>query len=204
MHLPSKHVIIAVAIAVIILVFFVTRTKRSNFKDLPTTDTSASAVAFRTYQAAAKTVYDYFETYKLAPGGTAIAGYNTRTGACDPANAACVAITTDRSTDLGKVIAWYVATRAPGLYDSSPINCPRDPTAPADAPSVLGLRVVMPTTPLTATGTASAANKGYTLNFEPPPTVIPGQCIAGTTTTSTNYWVYNPMNGGSGVPGAEL
>jgi hypothetical protein len=203
MHLPSKQIIIAVAIAVIILIFFVTRTKRSNFKDLPTTDTTAAGNAFRTYQTAAKTVYDYFETYKLAPGGTAIAGYNTRTGQCDPANAACVAITTDRSTDMGKVIAWYVATRAPGLYDSSPINCPRDPTAPADAPSVLGLRVTMPATPLTASGTASASNKGYILNFETPPTVIPGQCTTATT-TSTNYWVYNPMNGGSGVPGPEV
>lgn len=187
MHLPSKQIIIAVAIAVIILIFFVTKTKRSNYEDLPTTDTSAAGNAFRTYQAAAKTVYDYFEAYKLAPGGTAITGYNTRTGVCDPTNAACVAITTDRSTDLGKVIAWYVATRAPGLYDSSPINCPRDPTAPADAPSVLGLRVTMPATPLTASGTASASNKGYILNFTPPP--APGTCPAGTTAAQA-YIVY--------------
>jgi hypothetical protein len=187
MHLPSKQIIIAVAIAVIILIFFVTRTKRSNYEDLPTSDTSAAGNAFRTYQAAAKTVYDYFETYRLAPGGTAIAGYNTRSGKCDPGNQACLDITSERSTDMGKVIAWYVAARAPGLYDSSPINCPRDPTAPADAPSVHGLRVTMPSTPLTASGTASATNRGYTLNFTPPPE--PGTCPDGTTAAQA-YIVY--------------
>jgi cell division septation protein DedD len=187
MHLPSKQIIIAVAIAVIILLFFVTRTKRSNFEDLPTTDTTAAGTAFRTYQAAAKTVYDYFETYRLVPSGVAIEGYSARTGQCDATNTACVAITTLRSDDLAKVIAWYVATRAPGLYDSSPINCPRDPTAPADAPSVLGLRVTMPATPLTASGTASATNKGYTLNFTPP--AAPGVCPAGTTAAQA-YIVY--------------
>jgi len=188
MYLSPKQVIIAVSVfAVIVLLFFVMRTKRSNFEDLPTTDTTTAGTAFRTYQAAAKTVYDYYETYRLAPGGTAIAGYSTRTGQCDPANAACVTITTDRSTDLGKVIAWYVATRAPGLYDSSPINCPRDPTAPTDAPSVLGLRVTMPATPLTASGTASASDKGYTLNFTPPP--APGACPE-TATAATAHITY--------------
>lgn len=197
MHLPSKQIIIAVAIALIVLIFFVTRTKRSNFVDLPTTDVTASGVAFRAYQTAAKTVYDYYETWRLAPGGVAIAGYSTRTGVCDPTVAACVAITTDRATDLGRVIAWYVGVRAPGLYDSSPINCPRDVTAPSDAPSVYGLRVVMPSAPLTASGTASAANKGYTLNFDAPP--APGTCPP-TVTASTNYLVYN---GASSTPGAS-
>jgi hypothetical protein len=187
MNFPSNQIIVAVVIAVIILIFFVTRTKRSNFEDLPTSDTTSAGNAFRTYQAAAKTVYDYFETQRLAPSGVAIAGYNTRTGQCDATNTACVAITTERSNDLAKVIAWYVATRAPGLYDSSPINCPRDPTAPTDAPSVLGLRVTMPATPLTASGTASASNKGYTLNFTPPP--APGACPA-TATAATAYITY--------------
>ena len=188
MYLSSKQVIIAVSvIAVIVFVFFVMRSKRSNFEDLPTSDTSAAGNAFSTYQAAAKTVYDYFEAQRLAPGGVAIAGYNTRTGQCDPANAACVSITTERSADLANVIAWYVATRAPGLYDSSPINCPRDPTSPADAPSVLGLRVTMPATPLTASGTASATNKGYTINFTPPSS--PGACPA-TATAATAYITY--------------
>jgi hypothetical protein len=187
MNLPSKQIIIAVAIALIVLVFFVMKSKRSNFEDLPASDTTAAGNAFKAYQAAAKTVYDYFETQRLAPSGVAIAGYNTRTGQCDPTNTACVAITTERSADLAKVIAWYVATRAPGLYDSSPINCPRDPTAPADAPSVLGLRVTMPATPLTESGTASSTNKGYTLNFTPPP--APGACPA-TATAATAYITY--------------
>lgn len=188
LNIPSKQIIIAVAIVVIIILFFfVTRTRRSNFEDLPTTDTTAAGTAFRTYQTAAKTVYDYFETYRLVPGGVAIAGYSARTGQCDATNTACVAITTLRSEDLAKVIAWYVATRAPGLYDSSPINCPRDVTAPSDAPSVLGLRVTMPATPLTASGTASATNKGYTLNFTPPPP--PGACPANAT-AATAYIIY--------------
>ena len=185
--MTRRRMIIAGVVILALVILFVLKSRRSNFEDLPTSDTSAAAVAFRTYQPAAKTVYDYFEGYRLAPGGVAIAGYNTRTGQCDPTNAACVAITTERSTDLSKVIAWYVATRAPGLYDSSPINCPRDPTAPSDAPSVLGLRVTMPAAPLTTSGTASSTNKGYTLNFTPPST--PGACPANATPT-TAYITY--------------
>jgi hypothetical protein len=185
MHLPTvtrKQLIIASVIVISIVLLFLMRSRRSNYVDLPATDTSAAGVAFATYQTAAKTVYDYFDTWRLAPGGTAIAGYNKNTGKCDPANTACVAITDLRAADLAKVIAWYVGVRAPGLYDSSPINCPRNAALSADAPSVLGMTVTMPAAPLTASGTASATNKGYVLNFTTPP--APGDCPA-TATAAT-------------------
>ncbi len=201
MAFSPKQIMIAIVVVLVVLFFFV-RSKKSNFEDVPTSDTSATGTLFRAYQSAAKTVYNYYEQYKLAPGGTlsgdtytggtAIAGYNTRSGKCDPTNAACVAITDARAQDLTNVISWYVASRATGIYDSSPINCPRDTTAPADAPSIKGLRVTMPAAPLTMNGqTASATVKPYTINFIPPP----GTQVScdGVTTADQAYVTYTGL-----------
>lgn len=197
-----KQIVIAVVLVALIVLFIFTRTKKSNFEDVPTSDTSPTGTTFRTYQTAAKAVYDYFEQYRLAPGGTVtnsvysggtpIAGYNPRTGKCDTTVATCVAIEAERTKDLSNVISWYVATRATGIYDSSPINCPRDPTAPSDAPSVKGLRVTMPAAPTTSSGqTASATVKPYTIAFVPPPTT-PASC-EGVTTAAQAYVTYTGL-----------
>lgn len=192
MNLSRKQMVIAAVVILAVILFFFVRSKKSNFEDLPITDTSAAGNAFRTYQTAAKTVYDYFEQNRLAPGGTAIAGYSTRTGKCDPNVQACVAIETERTKDLSNVIAWYVATRATGIYDSSPINCPPQATSTLDAPSVKGIRVTMPSAPITANGqTASATVKPYTIKFVPPTAPASDSCK--TETSAANAYI--PYNG---------